>query len=493
MRVLFYVRGVEQLGVGYLMSYLEKRGHKVELLFDRGLDNNLYYRLPALKFLNRWDRLIETAVEWKPDLVAFSAVTNIFPFALEFARRLKTRIDVPFVFGGVHPTVLPEYVLENDEIDYVVRGEGEYALEELAAGVDAKRINNLCFKENGRVRVNPLRPLIRDLDELPFPRKEEFYREGVFKKQLYVITARGCPFRCTYCINDYYRNRLYRELPGPVPYVRRRSPQNVIEEIKYFKNRYPITHIYFVDETFVTDKKWTLEFLEIYAREITDITFSFQYYPKFMYEDVARKIAETGGSFAGAAIETANEDFRRDILRRRHSNDEILESMRMLQRHNVKIGASAIFGIPFETSEIRWETVRLIEKSNPDIVYSYLMYPFPGTEIARMALERGFLSPDNWEKAKMGVSSYHQDSILDLPDIANAATMAKLLPLYIKAPGFLKPLLRWFMKRRLPRLAHLLYVTTVPYTYALEGCTGEWVADQLRVLRRSLWRGKSGS
>ncbi len=491
MRVLFYARGVEQLGVGYLMSYLEKMGHKVELIFDPGLDNNLYYRLGALKFLNRWSSLIQDAVDWKPDLVAFLAVTNIFPFALQFARKLKARLDVPFVFGGVHPTVLPEYVLQHDEIDYVIRGEGEYSLEELATalanGSDAKRVPNLCYKENGRININQLRPLIHDLDELPFPRKDEFYREGVFKTQLYVITARGCPFRCSYCINDFFRNKLYKELPGPVPYVRRRSPGNVIAEIKHFRDRYPISHIYFVDETFVTEKKWTREFLERYQREIIDISFSFQCYPGFIDEDVARRTAEAGGIYAGVAIETANEDFRRDILRRRHSNEGILRAMRMLQKYDVKIGTSAIFGIPFESEKNRWETVRLVEESKPIIVYSYLMYPFPGTEIAKVALGNGFLSPKNWEKVKKGLSSYHQDSLLDLPDISNAATMAKLLPLYIKVPKFFKPLLKWMMKKRLPRLAHLLYIVTVPYVYSQEGCTGEWVADQLRVFVRFLF------
>ncbi len=136
MRVLFYSRGVEELGVGYVMSYLEKKGHQVELIFDPGLDNNLYYRLDILKFLNKWDNLIRKAVDWKPDLVAFSTLTNIFPFALEFARRLKEHLNVPFIFGGIHPTLLSESVLQHDEIDYVIRGEGEYPLEELVTSLE---------------------------------------------------------------------------------------------------------------------------------------------------------------------------------------------------------------------------------------------------------------------------------------------------------------------------------------------------------------------
>lgn len=483
MRILFYARGVESLGVEYVMSYLEQQGHTVELLFDPGLDNNLYYHLGLLKPLNRWGRLRRRALEWKPDLVAFSVISNVFPDALAFARSLKPHLNVPFLFGGIHPTALPGYVMQNPEIDYVCRGEGELMMAELAdcleQGRSVRNVRNLCYRDGKRIRINPLRPLIEDLDSLPFPKREPFYREGAFRTLLHVITARGCPFKCTYCVNNFLKNKLYGEYSGSVPFVRRRSPGNVIREIQECARRYPIDHIYFCDEVFITRKEWLFEFLDLFKREVRGITFSFSYYHRFIDEEVARRLAAAGAVFAQGAIETANGRLRKNVLKRSETDEEILRPMRLLQAQGIRVATSAIFGIPHETEESRWETVRLVEKSKPDMINTYLMYPFPGTEIAEIALRDGFLSEENYEKSRQGQSGMHRSSLFQNLDVANAETMAKLLPLYIMGPRFLKPLLRALMKRRLPRFAHALYLATTPLVYS--GWARKWILNLLRM------------
>jgi anaerobic magnesium-protoporphyrin IX monomethyl ester cyclase len=493
MRILFYSRGTEQLGVECLMAYLESKGHKTELIFDPGLDNNLYYRIDILKFLNKWNKLIQNAVDYAPDLVGFSALTNTFPFAIEFASRLKKRLDVPFVFGGIHPTILPEYVLQYSEVDYVIRGEGEYSLEELASrlqeGKSIKEIKNLCYRDDGKIRINPLRPLIHDLDGLPILMKDKFYRDGAFKTQLHINTARGCPFKCTYCVNNFYRNKLYSEFSGVVQPVRRLSPYKVIEEIKLFVGNYPIEEILFADEVFVLDKKWLFEFLDIYKQQIKNITFSFCYYSKFIDEELAKRISEAGGNFAQGAIETADKYLREIILKRHETDEDILRAMKILRKYNIKVSTSAIFGIPYETPESRWKTVELVKKSSPDMVNTFLMYPFPGTEIAEIALKGGYLSESGWEKVKLGISSYHQNSLLENLDLENAATMAKLLPIYINGPRFLKPVLRRMMKMRIPKLAHFIYISTAFFVYS--GWTRKWIFDLLNRFYFSL-SGKKG-
>ena len=488
MRVLFYARNTEQLGVEYIMSYLESKGHQVELLFDPGLDNNLYYRLDVLKFLNKWDKLIERAVNWKPDLVAFSAVTNIFPFALEFARRLKSCLDVPFVFGGIHATVLSDYVLQYDEIDYVIRGEGEYPLEELVSSLGNSEkisgINNLCYKKNGQIQINPLRSLIQNLDSLPFPKKDEFFRDRAFKNQLTLVTARGCFFKCTYCVNNYYQNRLYQVSSDARPKVRRRSVDNVIEEIKLCADKYPINNILIADEIFTIDKDWLRDFLKRFKQETENLTFSFCYHSSFINEEVVRMISQGGGRFAQGAIESADEELRKKVLKRFETNQDILKAIEMLRKYNIKISTSAIFGIPHETKESRWKTVEFIEKANVDMINTYLMYPFPGTEITEIALKDGYLSQENYKKTCQGFSSFHQYSLLDLPDGANAATMAKLLPFYIKGPKFLKPLIKRIMKSNMSGFAHFIYIATAPLFYS--GWTRSWITNLFNMFFLSL-------
>ena len=483
MRVLFWARGAESLGVEQLMSCLEARGHEVELLFDPGLDNNLYYRFPPLKLLNRWDRLERRARDWKPDLVAFAVPTNIYPFAREFAKRLKPAVRVPFIFGGLHPSALPEVVLRDPEVDFVCRGEGEETIVELADALAAGRpvdgIRNLCWREGGGVRVNPLRPLIADLDSLPFPKRDHFYRAGAFKTMLHVLTARGCPFSCTYCVNSFLHDKLYKEIPGRAPLVRQRSPESVVAEIRDAAARWPIDHIFFIDEILITRKEWLRRFLDLYRKECRGITFSFSYHHRFMDAEIAQWLAEAGATFAQGAIETANPALRREVLGRTDQDEDILRAVRLLREVGIKVSTSAIFGIPRETAENRWETVRLVEQSRPDMLNTYMLYPFPGTRVAELARAEGYLADAGWEDVCLGRSSYHQDSVLRNMDLDNAATVAKLLPLYVMGPRVLKPLWRALMRGRFPRLAHFLYVASVPLLY--KDWALRWVANLVRM------------
>src|SRR2546422_5848708 len=125
MRVLFYYRGVENLGVGYVMSMLKANGHEIDLIFDPGLDDNLYIKAPHLAWLNKHEVLLERARAFRPDLVCIGSLTNLWPFASKMATKLKEALGVPILVGGHHAQALPEYVLGHPAVDYVCTGEGE--------------------------------------------------------------------------------------------------------------------------------------------------------------------------------------------------------------------------------------------------------------------------------------------------------------------------------------------------------------------------------
>ena len=112
MRILFYYRGSEQLGVEVLSSILKQQGHEVGLIYDPGADNVFYFQLPIFKLLNVDKRLVKEAIEFKPDLVAFSCLTNLYPYVKSLATELKNHLDVPFIIGGVHPTTVPQKVMD---------------------------------------------------------------------------------------------------------------------------------------------------------------------------------------------------------------------------------------------------------------------------------------------------------------------------------------------------------------------------------------------
>ena len=179
MRILFFYRGAESFGIEYLSAVLTQAGHQTELIYDPGLDNNFYVSPGLLKKLNVPRKLVRKARDFSPDLVAFSSITNLYPYIKDMARALKAELKMPAVIGGIHPTVLPELVLQEDCFDIVCRGEGEYALLELAdrleKGEDITDIENLWVKDSqGVIHKNEQRPLIQDLDALPFPDKDLF-------------------------------------------------------------------------------------------------------------------------------------------------------------------------------------------------------------------------------------------------------------------------------------------------------------------------------
>ena len=193
MKILFYYRGSEQLGIEAISGLLKRHGHEVGLLFDPGADNVFYFKLPFLKYLHVEDRLIKQAIEFQPDIVAFSCLTNLYPYVKSIAKRLKQHLDVPFVIGGVHPSTLPEKIMEDEIFDYLCIGEGDYAfldlVQALEKGHDTTTIKNIDAKIDGKIYKNDQRLLIQDLDELPLPDKGLFYDRGAFYRSLLVMTS----------------------------------------------------------------------------------------------------------------------------------------------------------------------------------------------------------------------------------------------------------------------------------------------------------------
>src|SRR5438552_11777263 len=158
------------------MSMPKHHGHTVDLIFDPGLDDNLFLKAPHLAWLNRHEALLERAVAFKPDLIAMGCLTNLYPFVSKMAEKLKEKIGVPILVGGHHAQALPGYILDNPHIDMACIGEGEIALLELVTrlerGADITTIPTLWVKQNGVIYRNDMGPLENDLDRFPFPEKQ---------------------------------------------------------------------------------------------------------------------------------------------------------------------------------------------------------------------------------------------------------------------------------------------------------------------------------
>jgi len=231
MHVVFISSACETLSIEYLSAALKKAGHRCSLCFDPQLFDDTFLHSRVLHHLFDYtEEIVDEIASLHPDLVALSVVSDNYPWAISLANKIKETLKVPIVFGGVHPTSVPEYVIEQPSVDYLVIGEGEEALVELVNNLKdctlSKRIPNVWAKNGNEIITNEVRPLIADLNQLPFPDKDIFYTKVPFLKEGYiVITSRGCVNKCTFCNNSLYKDRIYQ---GKGAFFRRRSPDNVL-------------------------------------------------------------------------------------------------------------------------------------------------------------------------------------------------------------------------------------------------------------------------
>ncbi|MBZ0252578.1 MAG: B12-binding domain-containing radical SAM protein, partial [Candidatus Methylomirabilis sp.] len=375
-RVLFVYRNAEWLGIEYLSAVLKQAGHQTDLVFDPGIGDIEF----KFEFLDRLlpieKRMVERAVRFAPDLIAVSCVTNLYPWAKRMMHLLKRATGRPIVIGGIHPTITPETVIQNPDVDYLIVGEGEEALLDLAnsleRGDERTDIPNVWFKRGDEVINNEIRPYTEDLDKYPFPDKEIFRQYGCFTSRIYVMTARGCPYHCTYCFNDR-QQELYE---GKGTYVRRRSVQNVMDELKYFRARYPIKEVFFYDDIFTIQKAWLREFAERYPREV-GLPYKCLVRPDCLDGEMVDILKRTNCIYVDMGVEAGSPEVRAR-LDRAMDDETILAAGRRLKQAGIKFCTLNILGSPGETAEEMMRTYDLNLKLEPEGVITTVMYPFPG-------------------------------------------------------------------------------------------------------------------
>jgi anaerobic magnesium-protoporphyrin IX monomethyl ester cyclase len=268
MRILFYCCGSENPGVEALSAYLKSKGHTVGLLFDPRQGSNFYFNVPLLNNFVSRDMLLRKARAFEPELVAVSFLTNQFQEVGAFMSYLRQHIHVPVIAGGFHAFSLPDMLIKEDWVDMLCLGEGEETMAELADAMSRNEpydnIRNLWIKKtDGQIVKNPLRPLIKNLDALPIPDKDIFVPYGIINRRLMVMTSRGCPYKCSYCINSF-RDALY----PTQKYLRRKTPEAAIDELIEYKKKFKPRFIQFYDDVFSYDAAWLETFSTLYPQKI---------------------------------------------------------------------------------------------------------------------------------------------------------------------------------------------------------------------------------
>lgn len=399
MRIAFVTSHYESLAIEQLSAIARQAGHQTELFFEPALFHNFFYDSPLLyrRIFSHEDAIVDGVAASRPDLVAFSVISDNYQWTLDLARTIKRRLDTTVVFGGIHPTSVPERVLREEVADFVVVGEGEGAflelLDSLERGRDPSGIANLGGRWDGRSFLNPPRPPIEDLDALPFPDKDLFFNEfAPLVRQAYMVMgSRGCPSSCSYCWNSTI-SRVY-----PRGFFRRRSPSNILEELVSARARYGIKRVTFYDEVFTADRGWLREFLQGY-RERVALPYFCCVHPDNVDEETVELLEGSGCSSVNIGIQTASEETRREVLGRGGSNNGIARALALLGESRLFVYSNLMLGLPGETEEDLRQTLRFCARHKADLPAIYWLRYYPGTRIVDEAHRMGVLSEADVER-----------------------------------------------------------------------------------------------
>lgn len=399
--ITFAYPDFESLGVGYLVSACRQAGYDAALVRYEAEDPYTAHRNRAFDPAEVAARIAATS----PEIAAFSCVTHNFRDQLACARALKALRPETFVlFGGVHPTAVPARVLEHAEVDAVAIGEAERSLVDLLRRAD----------RNGRLSIpgGPLAGFVRrgraglegsvtegalaDLDALPFPEKRAFYDDpDALAHEYFVVTSRGCPYRCAYCFNSCVA-RL-RGRPG----VRRRSVENVLDELVEARRAYGIRNVHFLDDSFTAGAGWVRRFADGYRRRV-GLPFVCSVNPELVDAAAVRALRDAGCVEVQLGVQSLSPRLCADVLDRRLDRDAIASAVRLLKAAGILVQTDMLLGVPGETLREHEEGLRFMNRLRPGIVSVFWLAYYPGTEILARAAREGWLTAEEIDRIERG-------------------------------------------------------------------------------------------
>jgi radical SAM superfamily enzyme YgiQ (UPF0313 family) len=439
----------EPQGILLISSVLKQAGHQVSLVVATEEDP------------------LEAALRLRPDVVGYTVYTGPHTWYLKLNQLIRAQLPgVLSIFGGPHPTFFPE-MIEREGVDGICIGEGEYATLDLMNALERNgdgstevtdpAIPNWWFKLNGEVVRNPLRPLLtgEELDQLPFSDREVLYdahRQSRRSKIKPFITGRGCPYDCAFCFNKAYSD-LYE---GQGRRFRRRSPDNVIRELKEVAARHDVRFVLFMDDTFILQDRWLQEFMGRYQAEI-GLPFWCQVRANLVTDEKIALFREAGCVSVSFGLEAGNDRLRNAVLNRNMSRDEILGAAEMLRRHGIAFMTNNMLGLPTGTLENDFETLDLNVQCKPAYANVFLFQPYPKTALGEWAYKHGWMM-GSFDDLSGSVSD---DTVIKFgseEEKRQIENLQKLFALGVQFPSLL-PLIRRLIRLPSSRLFWLVYKT----------------------------------
>ncbi len=370
------------LGICYIASYLRERGFGVGVL-------------DATTLGLTYEAIGDLISAKNPTCIGFSATTFLLPVTVRLARHLRERFpDKLLILGGAHANAVPKHaLLEFDCFDIVVFGDGELTTTALIEALRDKQwdrasfladhemlagLQGVVFRHDGEVIQNAGRPVLADLDSLPFPARDLIPHEKYiplpnhYKRTpvAHMVLIRGCPYVCTFCDQAYTKARTT-------------SPARAVEEITQLVTDYGVRDIAFWDDTMTYNKKWMYDFCDRLIAAKLDLVWSCFAVVKTVDKAVLEKMREAGCWNIFYGIETNNPQLMKNIQADRKNKDADLvrQVMQWTKDVGIEVRGSFMIALPGETPEMAEETIRFALELDPDYAHFTITTPYPGTRL----------------------------------------------------------------------------------------------------------------
>jgi radical SAM superfamily enzyme YgiQ (UPF0313 family) len=407
------------LGLRALSAYLKREGHEVTVIYLKQYEvlmkedfppepviddvnlglcsrGEIAYCYPRPISETEWKLLIDLLREKQCDFVGLTLTSKFINTARAVTERIGSELGLKVIWGGMEPTVNAEFDIQHTE--YLCIGEGEEALAEFAAtwdrGGDLTGIQNIWAREDGKVYRNDLRPLIQNMDSLPFPDfdpagKYEISNDGLWPREdrdcwddLLVCTSRGCPYKCTFCIHNV-THKMYEGQR----YVRRHSVDFALQILKTAKEKYKVKRIHFWDDIFSIHKEWLKVFLPRYKEEV-GLPYWAYVYPQQCDKTICQLLKSAGEVEVRMGVQSGSEEVLVNQYGRPAPREMVLNAARNLAEAGIDYSIDIITNNPLETEEDCRKTLDLLlELPQPVKIgsdtLSYMSY-FPNYEMTRM-------------------------------------------------------------------------------------------------------------
>ena len=372
------------IGLLSIAAYLLRAGHEVRIYDCRSALNNI----------NRAE-IITYIKTFKPEIVGFTAVTSSFLNAYALCEAIKCQMpQIKIVFGGVHVSALRRKILEEfSAIDFVVTGEGEQAIADLASGVLPQTIQGLVFRVGPTIHENNLRTDLCQLDTLPFPAYhllKDFPKN--FPGALFnyprspvatIVSSRGCVYQCSYCDRSVYRQSF-----------RFNSAEYLYAQMHFLKKDFGVKHIFFYDDLFTLNRERILKFCQLLQNKPLGMTFNCAAHVGHLDAELLKLLKSAGCWMVSVGIESGAPE-----ILARHKTKVDFAAMKSVVEKIQKAGLRAkglfIMGLPGETEETIAITANFIKKLNLDDMNMTKFTPFPGSPIYQNIRAEGIFN-EKW-------------------------------------------------------------------------------------------------